>query len=321
VIPYNWLEEAQERLAEHILKTSITYDPHHDLYIKWENQQVTGSFKARGAINKVLCLQDWELERGLVTASAGNHGQGVALAGKITEARVIVFVSEHAVPAKLQAMRDLGAELRLVSGGYGEAEQAALEFARSSAATWVSPYNDGQVIAGQGTLGLDVLQDVPHLFGQGLSSTWIVPVGGGGLISGVGTSLKAPEARLQGVRLVGVQSQASPFMRDLYYLGSQDGTREFPSLADGLAGPVEPGSLTVPIIRQCVDEIVLVSEEQIAQAIRYCWEKYGEIIEGSGAVGLAAALYGKIADRPAIIIISGGNIQPETHRKILEGAS
>lgn len=320
MIPYLWLEEAQERLAGYIKTTALTYDPEKDLYIKWENQQVTGSFKARGALNKVLCLQDWERQRGLVTASAGNHGQGVALAGKLTGAPVIVFASQQAVPTKLQAMRELGAELRLVPGGYGDAELAALEFMRSGAATWISPYNDGQVIAGQGTIGLEVLRDATYQLDNEKAVTWIVPVSGGGLISGVGASVKSREARLSGIRLVGAQSEASAFMHDLYYQGSQESTVELPSLADGLAGPVEPGSLTIPIVRQFVDQIVLVTEAQIAQAIRYCWEKYGERIEGSGAVGLAAALYDKVVDRPAVIIISGGNIQPETHRAILEGS-
>src|SRR5690606_6892457 len=156
--PFIWLQEAARRIAPHIRVTPLMHDAENDLYLKWENQQVTGSFKARGAINKVLLLQDWEREQGLVTASAGNHGQGLALAGKIVGAPVTIFASEHASPKKVAAMRALEAEVRLVPGGYGEAEQAGVEYARQHNATWVSPYNDGQVIAGQGTLALEALE-------------------------------------------------------------------------------------------------------------------------------------------------------------------
>lgn len=315
MIPFVWLEQAQDRLSGRIKKTSLTYDPYNDLYIKWENQQITGSFKVRGAINKVFSLQDWERQRGIITASAGNHGQGVALAGKIVNAPVMVFVPENAVPAKLAAIRSLGAELRLVPGGYADAETAGLSYAAAQNATWISPYNDGFVIAGQGTLGFEILQDLPLL----PQVTWIIPVGGGGLLAGIGSCIRAPEMHLAEQRLVGVQSSASPFMRDLFYTGSQESTIELPSLADGLAGAVEKDSITIPLVRKTTDEIVLVEEGEIVAAIRYGWERYGERIEGSGAAALAAVLYGKVPQRPAVVVISGGNIQPELHAQIIAG--
>ena len=191
MIPFNWLEEAQARVAGVIQVTPLTYDPQNELYIKWENHQVTGSFKLRGALNKILSLQPWERERGIVAASAGNHGQGVALAARMTQAQAIVYASEHAVPAKIQAMQALGAEVRLVPGGYGEAEKAGLEFAARSGATWVSPYNDGQIIAGQGTLALETLAQLPGA----ASYTWLVPAGGGGLLAGTGAALKGGPQR------------------------------------------------------------------------------------------------------------------------------
>ena len=174
MIPYAWLEQAYERIGPYIQKTPLTYDAQNNLYLKWENHQVTGSFKARGRLNKILALQDWELERGLVTASAGNHGQGVALAGKMKHAPVIVFASEHALQNKLQAMRDLGAEIHLVPGGYGEAEQAGISYANATGATWVSPYNDGMIIAGQGTIALEIMHELPDHFLDHLdhSSRW-----------------------------------------------------------------------------------------------------------------------------------------------------
>jgi threonine dehydratase len=313
MIPSSWLKEAQSRIAATIRTTPLTYDPEHELFIKWENQQVTGSFKLRGAVNKILSLQPWERERGIVAASAGNHGQGVALAARLTGAQVIVYASEHAVPAKIQAMQDLGAEVRLVPGGYGDAEKAGIEYAASSGATWVSPYNDGQIIAGQGTLALEVLTQHPDAAGY----TWLVPAGGGGLLAGIGAALNAEPARKVQARLVGVQSIASPFLYHIFHSGTQDGVVELPSLADGLAGPVEEGSLTIPLIRKYCADFVLVTEEELRSGIRYAWQHYGERIEGSGAVTLAAALSGKAPARPAVAIITGGNIPTQLHQQII----
>jgi threonine dehydratase len=310
MIPYVWLEQACERIAPFIHKTPLTYDPQNNLYLKWENHQVTGSFKARGALNKILSLQPWELELGLVTASAGNHGQGVAMAGRIKQAPVKVFVSDHAIPNKIKAMRELGAEIHLVSGGYGEAEQAGISFAKTTGATWVSPYNDGMVIAGQGTLGLEVLTDLPNPS----STTWLVPAGGGGLVSGIGSALqelKPPPG------LVAVQSEASPFLHAIYYHGTQKEVVELPSLADGLAGPLEKGSVTIPIVMNFVNDIILVTEDEIRKAIKYAWNVYHECIEGSAAVSLAAVLSGRVAARPIVVILTGGNINPVDFEEIL----
>jgi threonine dehydratase len=309
MIPFQWLKDAVERIEPYIRRTPLTYDPEYQLYLKWENHQVTGSFKARGAFNKVLSLVEWERQQGLVTASAGNHGQGVALAGKETGAPVIVFASEHAAPLKVEAMKALGAEVRLVPGGYGEAEAAALAFAESSGATWVSPYNDGQVIAGQGTAGLEILAELP----EARDYTWLVPVGGGGLLSGIGAALEAHQGQGQKAQLYGVQSEASPFMHVLFHGGSQKEVEELPSLADGLSGPVEDHSLTILMAKQTAREIILVTEEDIAHAIRFCAQRYGERIEGSAAVTLASVLSGKISQRPAVLLVSGGNIGDETY--------
>ena len=313
MIPAAWLKDAQSRLAATIRVTPLTYDPENKLYIKWENQQVTGSFKLRGALNKILSLQPWEIGQGIVAASAGNHGQGVALASRMTGARSIVFASENAVPAKIQAMKDLGADVRLVPGGYGEAEKAAIEFATSSGAAWVSPYNDGQIIAGQGTLALEVLAQLP----EAAHFTWLVPAGGGGLLAGIGAALRADQEKGEPARLIGVQSTASPFMYQIYHSGTQDGVLELPSLADGLSGPVEAGSLTIPLIRKYCDDFVLVTEDEIRLGIRHSWQHYGERIEGSAAVTLSAVITGKVSRRPAVAIITGGNIQAELHQQIV----
>jgi threonine dehydratase len=312
MIPVEWLNQAVERIAPHIHRTPLSYDSQNDLYLKWENHQITGSFKARGALNKVLSLQDWERQRGLVTASAGNHGQGVAFAGKLCGMRVIVFASEHATPSKVEAMQTLGAEVRLVPGGYGEAEQAGLQYAARSGATWVSAYNDGQVIAGQGTLGLEILEQ----WKDTRLPTWVVPAGGGGLVAGIGAVICMVSSG--GAKLVAVSSDASPFLHGLYHTGSQEGIVELPSLADGLAGPVEPGSITIPLAQKYIDEFVLVTEDEIHNAIAFTWQCYKERIEGSAATALAAVLYGKISARPAIVVLTGGNIQPEVHARIIQ---
>jgi threonine dehydratase len=328
MIPSDWLDLATRRLQGQVRQTPLSYDSELDVYLKWENRQVTGSFKIRGALNKVLSLEPWEQQRGLVTASAGNHGQGVAVAGRLVGAPVTVFASDHAVPAKVEAMRSLGAEVKLIPGGYEEAERIAQTYAAEKNATWVSPYNDGQVIAGHATVGLEILQQLAPQ----RPSTVLVPVGGGGLIAGIGVAMAsangsttnsgaAVDADHPHPRVIGVQSVASPFFYALYTHGSQYGVVELESLADGLAGAVEEGSITIPLVRRYVEDFVLVTEDQIARAIAYAWQKHGEMIEGSAAVGIAAVMSGVINiyhsdEGPLVILVSGGNIQPETHARV-----
>lgn len=313
MIPSSWISDAEQRIAPYINKTPLTWDAELGLFLKWENRQITGSFKLRGALNKVLGLLPWERAQGLVTASAGNHGQGLAYAGRLIGAPVIVFASEHAVQSKVDAMCRLGAEVRLVPGGYAEAEAAGIAYANDHSATWVSPYNDGAVIAGQSTLGLEALQ---QLSGS-QPEAWIVPVGGGGLISGIAIALEQVKPRPQ---LIGVQSTASPYFHAILHHGNQAGVVEQPSLADGLSGAVEDGAITIPIVQRYVEDILLVTEEQIAEAIRFAWQMYREYIEGSAAVTLAAYLAGKIKYKTALLIFSGGNIQPELHKALVENA-
>ncbi len=309
MIPYEWILQAAERIAPHVRRTPLTHDAERNWYLKWENRQVTGSFKARGALNKVLSLQAWERQAGLVAASAGNHGQGLALAGQISGAPVEVFVSRTAPSVKLEAMRSLGAQLHLVDGGYAEAEAAGKAYAAAQGKTWVSPYNDGQIVAGQGTAGLELAADLPEL----ASLAVLVPVSGGGLLAGVASALAGSGMR---PRLIGVQAERAPFMHHLFYHGSQEGLPDLDSLADGLTGAIEEPSLTLPVIRRLVDDIILVSEADIGRAIAFAWQRYGEKIEGAGAVPLAALLAGMVAP-PAVALVSGGNIQPQLWRQLV----
>jgi threonine dehydratase len=315
MIPYQWFTQAHERISPHIHTTPLTYDQSLGVYFKWENHQITGSFKARGAFNKVLSLEPWERQAGLIAASAGNHGQGVALVGKQFGVPVRIFASDSASPLKIDAMRALGAEVTLIPGGYGDAEKAGLAYAAQGTGTWISPYNDPQVIAGQGTLALEVFQQAKENFQDALQqATWLVPTSGGGLLAGIARVVRqlAPDARI-----IGIQSDTSPFMHALFYQGSQDGVQELPTIADGLAGPVEPGSITIPLIRHYVDQILLVSEADTTRALAYTWHHYGQMIEGSAAVVIAAILTQAFPGEPLIAVLSGGNIQPSLFQEII----
>jgi threonine dehydratase len=328
VIPLEWLEDAQRRIGPHIVETPLTRDDERGLYLKWENHQVTGSFKARGALNKVLSLEEWELKAGLVAASAGNHGQGVALAAQLSGAAVEVFVPAQAVASKIEAMRKLGAQIRLIEGGYGDAESAGREYARQHGRTFISPYNDGQVIAGQGTVAMEILRQLSVDSGAPAGAVnsrpppeianWIVPTGGGGLISACGLVINGLRPR---PRLIGVQPEASAFTYNLFHRHTQQGVADNPTLADGLSGSVEADSITIPMMQQYADDILVVSEEAIARAIAFAWTAYREKIEGSAAVALAAVLEGRVRTYPCVVILTGGNIEAGVHEKIaMQGA-
>lgn len=321
MIPFEWFGAARRRISPHIMKTPLTYDAERGLFLKWENHQITGSFKARGALNKVLSLEEWEREAGLVAASAGNHGQGVALAGRLTGTTVDVFAPAHAVKSKVQAMKGLGAIVHFIEGGYAEAESAAKVHAADQHKTYVSPYNDAQVIAGQGTMAMEILDQLPELPGQAGApdaappeiADWIVPTGGGGLICACGVVLAAQNPR---PKLLGVQPEASAFTHSLFHRRTQVGVHDGPTLADGLSGAIDPDSITIPMLRQYVDEMLVVSEEEISEAIAFAWHAYHERIEGSAAVSLAASLGPAAEARPSVVIISGGNIEDEVFESV-----
>jgi threonine dehydratase len=317
VIPREWFEEADERIRGHALRTPLTYDAHRGLYLKWENRQVTGSFKARGALNKILALEDWERQAGLVAASAGNHGQGVAMAAQLTGCDVEVFVPAHAVANKVESMRRLGALIRFVDGGYGEAETAAKAYAHENGKTYVSPYNDGQVIAGQGTMAVEIIQQLNQEFHVAPTDlgAWIFPVGGGGLICGCGEALAA-----RGITptMIGVQPEASAFTHSLFHRQTQEGVRDDPTLADGLSGAIDPESITIPMMRRLVKDIVTVSEVAIERAIAHAWNAYSEKIEGSAGAALAAVLEEAITTRPCVVVLTGGNIETDVFDAIVK---
>ncbi len=311
MISWNKIRDAAHLLEGKIDVTPLTFDPELNIYIKWESYQKTGAFKVRGALNKVLNLEPWEQERGLVAASAGNHGLGVAYAANLVGAKAVVFIPETSVINKEEAIRRFGANVIKVKGDYAAAEKEAQSFAIKKGSTWVSPYNDPYVIAGHATIGLEIVEQI-----QSFDADYcFIPVSGGGLISGIGSAF---ENMKKTINLVGVQTEHSAYFYSLYHYGNQNGIVEKSSIADGLTGAVERKSLTIPLVRSMLSDFVLVNEEEIERAIAYVWFKYNEVIEGSAAVSLAAILSEKIDAKKAILVFSGKNINPKVHEEICE---
>jgi threonine dehydratase len=298
--------------ARHRIKGLVVETPlvawGDSLWLKCENAQVTGSFKLRGALNKILRLTSHELATGVVAASAGNHGQGVAYAARLVGARATIVVPDDAVQRKVVAIRALGAEVIEVPGGYGAAEIAGRRMAVERGAVWVSPYNDPDIIAGQGTIGLELLEQLD----EAADVEVFVPVSGGGLVSGIGLALRSDERRFA---VYGAQAEHAPYMHA--YVHGKDPGRvvEKPTLADGLSGPIEAGSLTLELARDVMREVWLVSEAEILEALRYAWLEQRLGMEPSSAVALAAARrHGRGAPAIKVVIVSGGNVAPETLR-------
>jgi threonine dehydratase len=270
------------------------------LYVKAECLQRTGSFKARGAANRLAVLTPAERQRGVVAASAGNHAQGVALAAQALGISALVVMPANAALAKVQATRGYGAEVVLEGDGFADAAAKAQVIAAETGRVFISAYDDEAVIAGQGTLGLELAGQCPQ------ARLVVVPVGGGGLIGGAALALKSA---LPDVCVFGVQAAGAPAAARSFRAGRRISVSPSPTLADGVAIPA-PGRRTLPLIRRYVDEIVTVDEESIAQAITLLLERTKLVVEGAGALGLAALLTGAIrpAGRETVIVLSGGNI-------------
>jgi threonine dehydratase len=273
------------------------------LGLKCEQEQPTGSFKVRGALNKILGASPRDLAPGVVAASAGNHGLGVAYACKLRGTPATIVVPENAVSAKVAGIMALGAEIVRAPGGYADAELQGRQLAEAHGAFWVSPYNDPEVIAGQGTIGLELVEQLKSVLGTP-SGEVFVPVSGGGLISGIGIALKglAP-----GVRVIGVQPEASPYMYVHFKGGDMGQVVETPTIADGLAGAVEEGSITLDIVNAVVDDMQIVDETAIREAVRWIRRSTGAWVEPSAAAAVAAALRDD-QGRQRVVVLSGGNI-------------
>lgn len=302
---------AQQRIAPYLPPTPLEEAPALGprVWLKLENANRTHSFKIRGALNAVLSLDEAGRQRGLIAASSGNHAQGLAYAAHLTGAKARILMPKHTPRRKVDGVRRWGAEALLIGDNYDETEAAAHQMERDEGLTYISPYNDRQVMAGAGTIGLELIQALPEL------ARAVVCVSGGGLIGGVATALKALRPDIE---VIGVNAQSAPSMYNLFY--DTDLPEVWDTLAEALSGGIESDSLTIPVARAHVDRIVLVSEEQIAAAMRWLLLEGGWVVEGGGSVGLAAVLHGiiPIDERPTAIVVSGGNLDTETLRGVLD---
>ena len=270
------------------------------LYLKTENLQVTGSFKVRGAYYKISQLTEEERSKGVIACSAGNHAQGVALAATSMGIKSVICMPDGAPIMKVENTKRLGAQVELVCGTYDDAHDRAVEMQEETGMTFIHPYDDELVIAGQGSIGLEILEQLPDV------EAVIVPIGGGGLISGVAFAIKSlrPE-----VKVYGVQAAGAPSMERAFHDHKYETLESIDTFADGIAVKT-PGETTYEMISRYVDDIVTVSEDEIATAILALIEKQKLIAEGAGATPVAAALFNKlpIEGKKTVCLVSGGNI-------------
>lgn len=271
-----------------------------ELYLKTENLQVTGSFKLRGAYYKISQLPKEALDKGIIACSAGNHAQGVALAATHMGVKSIVCMPDGAPIMKVENTRRLGAEVRLVPGTYDDAHDEAVRLQEETGATFIHPYDDEDVIAGQGTIGLEIMDTLDDV------DAVIVPVGGGGLISGVACAVKNLKPSC---KVYGVQAKGASAMVDAFHAGKWGASDTAVTFADGIAVK-NPGDLTFKMAQKYVDDMVAVSDDEIAAAILNLMERQKLVSEGAGAAPVAAAMFGKLPlqGKRTVCVISGGNI-------------
>ncbi len=295
--------------ASYVLKsvlrrTDLVYapeiNPEADIYLKPECLQVTGSFKVRGAYYKIATLSDEEKAKGVIACSAGNHAQGVALAATKSGIKSLICLPDGAPISKVEATRKRGADICLVNGVYDDAYQRALELRDEKGYTFIHPFDDEQVISGQGTIGLEIADALPD------ADAVIVPIGGGGLIAGVAFAIKQLNPN---IKVYGVQAAGAPSMFNSIHDGHIERLPSVSTIADGIAVK-EPGSITFETCQNYVDDIVTVTDDEISAAILALIEKQKMIAEGAGAVSVAAAMFNKVPvkGKKVVCIVSGGNI-------------
>ncbi len=313
------IEAAQRHIGGEILRTPLR--PSHALsrlagvpvHLKLENRPKTGSFKLRGATNAIRSLGEEARSRGLVTASTGNHGRAVAFAAQAMGARAVVCLSALVPANKVEAIRCLGADVRIVGTSQDDAMREVERLVREEAMCFVPPFDDAAVIAGQGTLGLEIADDLPE------TALVLVPLSGGGLASGVAAAIRG---RRPDARIIGVSMERGAAMAASLEAGRPVEVQEVETLADSLGGGIGlDNRLTFPMCRALLDDVILLDEAEIAAGIRHAANVEGEVVEGAGAVGIAALLAGRIRPHgPTAIVVSGGNIDPAVHRAIVDDA-
>ena len=301
------IEAAEARIRPYIYETPLeeslvlSEQTGAHVFLKCEHLQRTGSFKFRGALNKILSLSEAERTKGVIAASTGNHGQGVALAAKIVDIPTTIYVPHDASPMKLKSIRSLGAQVQICDGDCLAAETRARDVAENKERVFISPYNDQTVIAGQGTIGLELFRQNKSL------DAVFVSVGGGGLISGIASYLKQKSLTTQ---IIGCYPENAPIMVECIKAGKIIPIAEQSTLSDATAGNLEPGSITFPLCRDFIDQHVLVSEDEIKQAMRLLAETERMIVEGAAGVALAAFLKmaSSLKGKNVAVVLCGRNI-------------
>ncbi|MCU7390814.1 bifunctional threonine ammonia-lyase/L-serine ammonia-lyase TdcB [Bacillus sp. ST24] len=310
ILPLNIenIKKAQKILDGNARKTPLvksfylTSKTGGEIYLKLENMQLTGSFKFRGAFNKISQLTNEEKERGVIACSAGNHAQGVALSSHLLKIKSKIVMPTSAPQAKVDATRGYGSEVILYGDTFDDAKAKCEEIIKETGETYLHPYDDVEVMAGQGTIGLDILDDMWDV------DTVIVPIGGGGIISGIAVALKSFNPS---INIIGVQAENVHGMKASYDAGEIVSHYKAPTIADGCAVKT-PGNLTFEIVKNLVDEIVTVSEEELEVAMKDLLQRGKAVVEGAGALATAALLAGKVdkyvQGKKVVAVISGGNV-------------
>ncbi len=307
MIELETIYRAHERIKEIVVETPFAYAPRLseecgcDIYLKKENLQVTGAFKIRGAYNKIATLGEAERSRGVIAASAGNHAQGVAMAAQIFGIRALIVMPESTPLTKINGVRYYGAEVILAGSNYDEAYAYASAYGKEQGMVFVHPFADEAVMAGQGTIALEMIQAMDDL------DVVVIPVGGGGLISGMASAIKALSPRTE---VIGVSAQGAPAMRESFEAKKAIDSTTVRTIADGIAVR-DTSEVTLGHILESVDRIVSVDDEEIANAILFLLERQKLVVEGAGAAGVAALLHGKLGElrgKKIATVLSGGNV-------------
>ena len=312
------IEAARDTLAGHLRETplvrseALSEATGCDVTLKLEHQQITGSFKLRGATNAVRRLSDAQRARGVVGVSTGNHGRGLAYAAREAGVPCIICMSRLVPANKVDGIKAQGAEVRIVGESQDDAQVEVDRLVAEEGRTMLPPFDHPHVIAGQGTLGLEILAQLPE------AETLVVPVSGGGLIAGVARAAKSLKP---GIRVAGVSMERGAAMVESQRAGKPVPVAELPTLADALGGGIGlDNHYTFAMVRDLVDELHLVSEQQIADAVHHAYWQERQIVEGSGAVGIAALKAGLIENPGAcVVVLSGGNIDMALHNRLING--
>jgi threonine dehydratase len=313
---YNEVLQAESRIRKYVRETYLEYSPvfseacGSEVYMKLENLQLSGSFKIRGAVNKIKSLSEEQLSKGIVTASSGNHGAAVSLALKKLNTPGLIFVPDYASETKLSSIRVNGAEIRKYGSDQVDTEIFARKYASENDMTFISPYNDQVIVGGQGTIGVELIRQLDDL------DAVFISIGGGGLISGISTYLKSNRPDIE---IIGCSPENSKVMMESVKAGRILELPSLPTISDGTAGGLEPGTITFDLCRELVDDYIAVSEEEIKDSMRLFMKSHHMMIEGAAGVALAPLFKysNRFKGKKVAVIICGANISPDALKTVL----